>query len=96
MTYTPIFTGLQPVRSRRTDPATSKAAGDKAAQFAPTHSARIMEVLRQEQGTARDIAERTGLTVVQVDRRLPELQGAGLARPVPNAVIDGCRVWVAV
>jgi predicted Rossmann fold nucleotide-binding protein DprA/Smf involved in DNA uptake len=90
------FTDLKPVRSRRTDPSTSKAAGEKAARFAPTHSARILEALRQGQGTARDIAERTGLTLVQVDRRLPELQSAGLARPLQDAVIDGCRVWVVV
>ena len=42
----------------------------------------------------------TGLSVVQVDRRLPELERAGKARPVMNGahvyVVGGYRVWELV
>jgi hypothetical protein len=41
-----------------------------------------------------------GLTLVQTDRRLPELQSAGLADVLKDAlgndvIVSGYRVWVA-
>lgn len=87
-------------RARRTDPDTSKQAAAKAARFAASHSGRILAALQQlGTGTANDIAQATGLSVVQVDRRLPELQRAGkvslvlvYGEPLQR---DGYRVWMA-
>jgi hypothetical protein len=49
--------------------------------------------------SAQGIAGMTGLTVVQVDRRLPDLARAGLAAVVMKdglpLVCGNCRVWSA-
>ena len=87
-------------RSRRTDPTTSHAAAAKAERFAASHAGRIHAALRDMGvGTAKSIAFATGLSVVQVDRRLPELQRAGrvslvlvYGEPLQR---DGYRVWMA-
>ena len=87
-------------RARRTDPSTSHAAAAKAARFAASHAGRIHAALREiGTATAHDIAQVTGLSVVQVDRRLPELQRAGrvslvlvYGEPLQR---DGYRVWSA-
>lgn len=86
------------VRARRTDPLTSHQAAERAGRFAPSHSIRILDALRQlVTGTAHDIAWQAGLTVVQVDRRLVELQRAGRARVRMQdgkpLIRDGFRVW---
>lgn len=92
-----FFTDIQPVRARKTDPRTSHTAANNAERFAATHAGRIMTELRKSVATAHRLAELTGLTVVQIDRRLPELEKAGLARPVvvcgQPLVIGGFRVW---
>jgi hypothetical protein len=80
------FDDLQPVRARRTDPATSQRAASKAAQFANSHAGRIVESLRTfGKQTTLDIARTTGLTVVQVDRRKSDLERAGLVKVVDTA-----------
>lgn len=85
-------------RARSTDPLTSHAAAASAECFAHTHAGRILAVLRYEgSGTAEHIAQFTGLTVVQIDRRMVELQRQGLVR-VPqlggdDLVRNGFRVW---
>jgi len=88
---------IQPVRARKSDPVTSHTAARNADRFANGHKARIMEALRTSVATAHRLSELTGLTVVQIDRRLPELEKAGLARPVVVCgqllVIGGFRVW---
>lgn len=95
-----FFTDIQPVRARKTDPSTSHAAAKNAERFAATHAGRIMAELRKGVATAHRLAELTGLTVVQIDRRLPELEKAGMARPVvvlgQPLVIGGFRAWEAV
>lgn len=63
-------------RARRSDPATSHAAARNAERFADTHKGRILEALKEGPRTAAGIAAMTGLTVVQVDRRLCELERA--------------------
>ena len=93
-----VFTDIQPVRARRTDPATSHTAARNAERFAASHAGRIMAALRWGPLSAKGIAAITGLTVVQIDRRLPELQRAGLCRPFMNWdskpwLDEGCRVW---
>ena len=97
-------------RARNTDPATSHMAAKKADRFAASHSGRILGALQSNRAagqhgyfyglTASDIAFLTGLTVVQIDRRLPELQRNGLARVRQVGGVDqirnGMRVWEAV
>jgi len=76
-------------RARRRDPATSHKAAARAKAFAPSHAMRILEVLRDEDLTAQEISQVTGLTVVQICRRLPEIEGA---KTLPFER-DGFRVW---
>lgn len=90
---------------RSTDPLSSVMAAEKAPRFAHTHRARIVSALAvclqicPERGaTAHEIAQESGLTVVQVDRRLIELQRAGLARVLQHDdgadyIRDGYRCW---
>jgi len=90
----------RPVRSRRSDPATSHAAATNAERFASTHAARILAALKDGPATAHKIADMTGLTVVQVDRRLPEMARAGLCEVMRDelggdVVVGGFRVWRA-
>jgi len=86
--------------ARRTDPVTSHQAARRAATFAASHAGRILEALAEGPRTAAGLAAMTGLSVVQVDRRLPELERAGKARPVMNGahvyVVGGYRVWELV
>lgn len=86
-------------RARRSDPATSKLAGINAARFANSHKARILAALRQHgPRSAHELSLLIGLTVVQIDRRLPEM-GSAVA-VMKQGGIDvtrgGCRVWMAV
>ena len=85
------------MRFRTNDPSTSKAAAASAAAFAPTHSERICAALENGTMTAAEISRATGLTVVQIDRRLPELQKAQKVQVVQldgcDLVRDGYRVW---
>jgi predicted HTH transcriptional regulator len=96
-----IFDNITLVRARRTDPQTSKTAARNAERFAASHAGRIMEALKQGPRTAHGLAAMTGLSVVQVDRRLPELARDGLAAVLTDelgnaVVVGGYRVWKAV
>lgn len=87
--------------ARRSDPVTSHAAALKAIHFAAGHKGRILAALKQHgPRSPAELAQLIGLTIVQIDRRLPELAKEGLARVVTlddGAVMvkDGCRVWSA-
>lgn len=90
------------LRTRAHDPGTSVAAAERAALFAGKHSERILAAMaRHEVMTARTIADATGLTVVQVCRRLPELKRAGrikaqqvqTAQGPEDLEIDGFTAW---
>ncbi len=86
-------------RARATDPISSIHAAEGAALFAGPHKDRIVNALTAlKNATAHEIAHATGLTVVQVDRRLPELKRYGVARVLELAGDDvmrgGFRVWV--
>jgi predicted ArsR family transcriptional regulator len=62
-----------PPLARRTDPQTSHAAAARAALFTGDHETRILAAIDRagDQGaTAKEIATATGLTDVQVNRRL--------------------------
>lgn len=91
---------IQPVRARKSDPVTSHTAARNAERFAATHAGRIMEALKEGPRTAAGLAAMTGLSIVQVDRRLPELRTAGLAEVMHDGgvdvVVNGYRVWKAL
>lgn len=93
---------LEMPRARRSDPSTSHRAAEAAVRFADTHGARIVAALREHgRMSPVGIGGMTDLTVVQVDRRVVELQREGRIRQVMddagNAVVwNGCRVWEAV
>ena len=86
--------------TRASDPITSVMAGEQALHFAGSHCDRIEVALRNEPGmTAKDIATTTGLSVEQVCRRLPEMEGktaAVVQFEGDDLVRDGYRVWAAV
>lgn len=87
--------------ARASDPITSVIAGERAAMFAGNHYGRILAALAEEKAlTAGELEQITGLTVVQIDRRLPELQRQGLTRVVQfegeDLLRNGYRVWEAV
>lgn len=68
-------------RARATDPSTSHQAAARASLFAKGHACRILAALDElGSATAKEIAEHTGLQVVQVDRRRHELVKAGKVR----------------
>lgn len=88
-------------RARRSDPSTSHAAADRAANFAGSHADRILDALKAVgTGTPPSISEKTGLTIVQIDRRLVEMERKGLIRVVRlfghDLVIGGYRCWEPV
>ena len=63
-------------RARRRDPATSHEAAKKAERFAQSHAGRILAVFNSGEfstWTALELSCWTGLTVVQIDRRLHEI-----------------------
>ena len=80
---------LEPPKARRRDPVTSHKAASKAKLFAPTHAQLILDVLGVGDFTAKEIADCSRLTVVQVCRRLPEIKGV---KPL-DIERDGFRVW---
>lgn len=87
--------------ARRTDPGTSFAAARAAITFTGTHCERIHAALRALGPMTKDeIARRTGLTAVQVDRRLPDLHDDGKAEPTGDVRNSDSgrpeRVWRAL
>ncbi len=88
--------------ARRNDPETSKAAARHASKFSESHAGRILLALQQHgPRTPKELEQLIGLSVVQIDRRLPDLKSAKLAEVVKlddgaDAVRQGCRVWRAV
>ncbi len=87
---------------RASDPVTSVLAAERAARFASSHAGRILQALKTHgPRSAHELSQLIGLTIVQVDRRLPELKRAKLAAVVTlddgaDLVRNGCRVWEAL
>jgi hypothetical protein len=86
---------------RASDPLSSVMAAEAAIKFAGNHCDRILAALQSgRQATPHEMECATGLTVVQIDRRLPELLKAGRVRVVQRGGSDlvrgGARVWEAV
>jgi predicted ArsR family transcriptional regulator len=88
--------------ARATDPETSKAAARRASRFSASQAGRILLALQQHgPSSAKDLSPILGLTMEQIDRRLPDLKDEGLARVVllsdgAELVREKCRVWEAV
>lgn len=82
---------------RRTDPDTSKAAGEAAREFLGEHERLILEALAAGPGTKDEIAARCGLSEQQVARRMAGLKRRGLVvdTGARRASASGCaeRVW---
>jgi hypothetical protein len=87
-------------RARRADPQTSHDAAASAGEFAHGHYALILGSLGLHgEQTIYQLAEHTGLSHVQVARRLPEMADAVPAmakrtnrtRPSPSG--RDCTVW---
>lgn len=77
------------------------ARARQAKTFASSHAGRILAALKAHGRMTPHELHITGLTVVQVDRRLPDLKAAGLARVVTlddghPMTRNGARVWEAV
>ena len=62
---------------RKSDPDTSKAAGEAAREFLGEHERLILEALAAGPGTKDEIASRCGLTEQQVARRMHGLARLG-------------------
>jgi predicted ArsR family transcriptional regulator len=77
---------------RRTDPVTSKIAGDAAREFLGDHERLILEALAAGPAGKCEMARRCGLTEQQVNRRLAVMRRDGLiertGRIVPSD--SGC------
>lgn len=92
---------MQPeTHARTTDPWTSHAAAAARHTFATGHAAKVLACLQLFGPQTKDeIAGKTGLTSVQVDRRLPDLKTKGLAHPTGETrqSLSGRpeRVWAA-
>lgn len=85
-------------RVRAHDPITSVEAAEESLKFSKTQCGRILAALeRLGNAGADELATATGLTVVQVDRRLPELKRDKLAHVLQlngeDVRRDGYRVW---
>ena len=86
---------------RASDPISSVLAAERAIKFAGNHCDRILaDLKRRGQATPHEMQCTTGLTVVQIDRRLPDLLKAGKAQVVQRGGVDlmrgGARVWEAI
>lgn len=86
------------VRAR--DPVTSIEAAERSMQFAGGHCDRILAALKRGPATAHELQAMTGLSVVQIDRRLPDLLRNSKARVQQldgsDVTRGGFRVWEAV
>lgn len=86
---------------RASDPFTSIQAAERSVAFSGGHCARILGALKlYGPSTAYELQNYTGLTVVQIDRLLPDLRECKQAQVVLRNGDDmtrkGYRVWEAV
>lgn len=74
-------------KARNTDPQTSKQAAIKSDLFSGSHREKIMQALKNfGPMSPAEIAEKTGMTIVQIDRRRSEML---LSRTIRKHKIDG-------
>lgn len=88
--------------ARRSDPETSYRAADRATQFKAKHESTIFNAIFEagpRGATAKEIAAVTGLTDVQVNRRLGNMGRRGVIERNANTDCSeyeqrgGCCVW---
>lgn len=88
--------------SRRTDPITSRVAAERAVNFRAKHESLIYGAIFEagdHGSTAKEIAAVTGLTDVQVNRRLGAMGQRGVIERNPHSDCSGfeqrggCCVW---
>jgi DNA-binding MarR family transcriptional regulator len=77
---------------RRSDPDTSAKAAVKALEFKAGHEAQVYAALANGDMTAKEIAQVTGLTDVQVSRRLGAMSERKLIERT-GVVRNNCCVW---
>lgn len=77
------------VAARRTDPPPSHQAAARVPAFRGDHATRILEAFAAGPAGQTEIARRTGLTVAQVSKRLPELRRAGAIERTGRQVEGG-------
>jgi predicted ArsR family transcriptional regulator len=77
---------------RRTDPVTSKTAGQAARKFLGDHERRILKALAAGPAGKCEMARRCGLTEQQVNRRLAVMRRDGLVERTGRTVASdsGC------
>lgn len=82
---------------RAHDPITSVLAAEAAGAFSGPHCERILAALELGPATAHELMSLTDLSVVQIDRRLPELLRNAKAQVVQvngeDLIRAGARVW---
>lgn len=88
-------------RARSSDPMTSVSAAIQSSRFAESHAGRILTALKLHGPMTAHELGIVGLTVVQADRRLPELASKRLVSVMKtddgvDLVRGGCRVWGAI
>ena len=93
-----LFTWGAESRARHSDPSTSHAAAESMRGRTAEHRELILAVLNDHEGlTATEIGERCRLSMVQVARRMKELERLGLAEPTKETRLTGsgrpARVW---
>ena len=84
--------------ARSTDPSTSHQSAANTPKFAGGHKAIILEALQSGAKCAKELERCTGLTVVQIDRRMAELKRLQEVEVVAlddgaEVIREGCRVY---
>ena len=88
-------------RTRRRDPDTSFDAAKSMREASSVHCALILNALRtMGPASASQLAARTGLTQVQICRRLPDLEAEGKAKATEQTRKTASgrteRVWMSM
>lgn len=81
--------------ARTNDPSTSKQAARHAELFAKSHQGLIYQSLHKNgYQTAKELGLSTGLTSVQVSRRVADMERDDVVRPT-GKIRDGCQEYCA-
>lgn len=81
--------------ARSTDPSTSHKAADNAKRFARGHFHKILSGLEKGAQTAKELYSTTGLTSVQISRRMADLERANAIKATGQER-GGCREFALV